>query len=50
MEMANLFWIAKTAGVPAWELAEQPPIYYEMYKLIAEVEAEQQKESMKRRG
>ena len=48
--MANLFWVAKTAGVPAWELAEQPPIYYEMYKLIAEVEAEQQKESVKRRG
>lgn len=48
MEMANLFWVAKEAGVPAWELAQQPPIYYEMYKLIAEVETEKQKERLKR--
>lgn len=46
--MANLFWIAKEAGVPAWELAQQPPLYYEMYKLIAEVETEKQKEHVKR--
>lgn len=48
VEMANLFWIAKEAGVPAWELAQQPPIYYEMYKLITEVETEKQKERLKR--
>lgn len=36
--MLNLIYLAKWAGVPAWELAQQPSIWHDMIATAMEIE------------
>jgi len=38
IQMLNLLYLAKWAGVPAWELAKQPVLWADLIALAMEVE------------
>ena len=50
MDAYELFFVAKWAGVPAWELAEKQAVYLDGYRAALWIENRLNAEAMRKHG